>query len=316
RHLRAEGRQQFFDAIHHLDRVCPGLPLNREDDGARIIEPARRLVVLDAVNDAPEFFQSDGRAVAVRDDDRAVSLGGSKLPGSLYGKSLVGTVERAGRQIYVRFLHGLLRFINADAARRQRVRVQLHAHRVFLRAHHLHLRHAADHGDALRDQRLGVLVHGREQQRRRSQRQIDDRLIRRIDFLGRRRAGHARRQLPLRFGDGGLHVLRRRVNVAVEAELNGDLRTAERPGRGHVVHAGDGGELLLERRRDGRRHRLRVGAGQRRRDLDGREIDVRQIVYGEQPIAHYAEDQDGRHDERRGYWATYEWLSDVHWPPP
>src|SRR6266540_3058261 len=91
---------------------------------------------------------------------------------------------------------------------------------------------------------------------------------------------------------------------------------AERAGRGHVVYAGDGRELLLERRGDRRGHRLRVRAGQRGRDLDRREVDVRQIAYGKQPIAHNAEDQDGRHNERRGYGATYKWLGDVHLPPP
>ena len=51
-----------------------------------------------------------------------------------------------------------LNFVDADLARGQRMRIELHVHRVLLRAQHLHLRDAADHGDALRDARFGVFV--------------------------------------------------------------------------------------------------------------------------------------------------------------
>ena len=60
---------------------------------------------------------------------------------------------------------GLLHFVDADAARRQLVGIHLHAHGVFLLAEDLHARNAADHGDALRQQRLGVLVDRVERQR-------------------------------------------------------------------------------------------------------------------------------------------------------
>src|ERR1043166_5867817 len=52
-----------------------------------------------------------------------------------------------------------------DTARRERVRVDLHAHRVFLLSEHLHLRHAVDGGDALGEIGLGVFVDRRERQR-------------------------------------------------------------------------------------------------------------------------------------------------------
>ena len=50
--------------------------------------------------------------------------------------------------------------------------------------------------------------------------------------------------------DHRLHVLGGGVDVAVEVELERDVRAAERAGGGHRVEAGDRRELLLERRRD------------------------------------------------------------------
>ena len=42
--------------------------------------------------------------------------------------------------------------------------IELRVHGEFLRSHHVHLGHAVDHRDALRHQRLGVLVHIGERQ--------------------------------------------------------------------------------------------------------------------------------------------------------
>ena len=55
-----------------------------------------------------------------------------------------------------------------------------------------------------------------------------------------------------------------------------DRGEAERARRRHLRQARDLAELLLERRRDGRRHGLRIGARQLRGDLDRRVVDVRQ----------------------------------------
>ena len=53
--------------------------------------------------------------------------------------------------------------------------------------------------------------------------------------------------------------------------------------RGHLVERRDRGELLFERRRDRRRHRLRAGAGIAGGHRDRREIDVRQRRHRQQP---------------------------------
>jgi hypothetical protein len=64
--------------------------------------------------------------------------------------------------------------------RAARVRVDLHAHRVFLLPEHLHLRDAVDRGDALREVGLGVFVDRRERQRARGEREVVDREVRRV----------------------------------------------------------------------------------------------------------------------------------------
>ena len=52
-----------------------------------------------------------------------------------------------------------LHLIDAYLVRRERVRVHLRMHRVFLLAQHLDLRNAAGHGNSLRDARLRQLFH-------------------------------------------------------------------------------------------------------------------------------------------------------------
>ncbi len=159
------------------------------------------------------------------------------------------------------------------------------------------LRDARDLRHLRRDEVLGVLVDLVERQRRRGHGQREDGLIGRVHLPERRRRGQVGRQLAGGGRDGRLDVERRRIDVAVEVELQGDLRVPERAGRGHRVQAGDRRELLLERRRHRRRHRLRAGAGQTGGHLNRGEIDVRQIADGQGTIAEDAEEQDRQHQQ-------------------
>src|SRR5262249_47411023 len=68
--------------------------------------------------------------------------------------------------------------------------------------------------------------------------------------------------------------------------------------RRHVVDAGDRRELLFQRGRHRRGHGVRVRPRERRGDLDGREIHVREVADRQDSVAHDAEEQDPRHDER------------------
>ena len=106
------------------------------------------------------------------------------------------------------------------------VGIELHAHRVLRRAEHVHRRHAFDHRQPLRDRRLRVLVDLRHRQHVRRQRDGQDRRRVRI-LLAVVRRQDRRRQERQRLADRRVHVLRRRLDVAVERELQRDVRAAE-----------------------------------------------------------------------------------------
>ena len=159
-----------------------------------------------------------------------------------------------GGQIHVAVLNRIRNFINADLPAGQRLGIELGVNRVLLRPVHAHLGHAAHHRDALRHQRFCVFVHIGKPQRRRTQRQIQNRLVGGIHFLIRRRAGQILRQIARSLRNHRLHILRRRIQIAAQIELQRDLRGALRARRGHRVHAGDGRELFLQRHGHRRRH--------------------------------------------------------------
>ena len=75
---------------------------------------------------------------------------------------------------------------------------------------------------------------------------------------------------------------------------------------------GDVRELVLERRRDGRRHGLGAGAGQARGDQERGEVDVRQIADRQRAVRHQAEQRDGGHQQAGGDGTAYECFGDVH----
>ena len=150
---------------------------------------------------------------------------------------------------------------------------------------HLHLRHAVDGRDALREVGLGVFVDRRDRQRVRGEREEEHREIGRVDLAERRRRRHGRRQLrarPRRSPNSRPARRRRCRGRALNwMVMRVDALAAH---RGHLVDAGDGRELLLEHRRHRRGHGLRARAGQLGRDLDGGEVDVGQRRHRQQAV--------------------------------
>ena len=172
--------------------------------------------------------------------------------------------------------------------RRERVGVELDAHRVLLRAEHLHLRDAADRRDPLR-QRCSRAYSSTDRQRHASRRcSTSSRIgasagltLRRIGGVGMRRRQRARGG-----GDRRLHVLRRGVDVAVERELQRDRRVAARSMSRSSNRCRRSSRTAS---RAASRPPTPSSPGSRPADcavhLDGREVDVRQRVHRQQPVA-------------------------------
>ena len=217
-------RQKLFNRVHHFHGVDTGLTLHRQHDGAVVVEPACHLVILHTVENPSQFLQANRATLPISDNQGTKTRRVLKLPAGLHREHLVFSVKRARGQVHIPRADGGMHFVNADAERCQLARIELHPHRVRLRTKNTHLRHAIDHGDLLRQHRLAVVIHGRKRQSGRRQREKQNGRIGGIHLVVARRRGHVRRQLSLRLGDGRLHVLRRRINVALQTELNGDLR--------------------------------------------------------------------------------------------
>ncbi|MNT07435.1 hypothetical protein D3C72_1421380 [compost metagenome] len=141
--------------------------------------------------------------------------------------------------------------------------VEADAHGVGLRAINTDLGDARNGGKKWRDDVFGDFVHfagghflavDSEQQHRR---------IGRVGFAIARRRRHVARQLPLRARDCRLHIGGRSIDIAVEIKLQHDRAVAERVGGADFADAGNGFELLHQRRGDRGGHGLRRSAGKR-----------------------------------------------------
>jgi hypothetical protein len=155
-------------------------------------------------------------------------------------------------------------------------RIDLDADRGLLLPADDDLRDAGDLADLLRELGIDRIADGSQRQRVRCRRQQQDRGVRRVDLAIGRRRGQVFRQLAAGGVDRGLHVVGGAVDRTVEIELDGDRRGAEIAGRRHLCDAGNLRELTLQRLRHRGCHGLRTAAGQGGRDLDGREVDLRQ----------------------------------------
>ena len=155
---------------------------------------ARRLVVLDAVEDVRDLVEAHGVAVAVRDDRRAVRRRAHQLAVRLHDEGLVA-VDRARRQVRVR--------VGDGASRPRRCRCDRDASsrgsRSMRTANFCEPKTStcatpSTHRQPLGDRLLRVLVDHRQRQRGRPQHEEDDRLVARVRLLIRRRRRHLRRQ--------------------------------------------------------------------------------------------------------------------------
>src|SRR5207249_3328079 len=104
-------------------------------------------------------------------------------------------------------------------------------------------------------------------------------------------------------------------DVAIEVELQRDGGVAERAGGRHFGDAGNASELAFERRRHGGGHGFGTGAGKRRADLEGGEIDLRQGRDREELVAQRSGQRDRRREQRRADRTVDEGGGEAHGAP-
>ena len=311
--LLAEGREEFLDVVHHLDGVGAGLPLDGQDDGALVrVEPAGDPVVLHRVDHDSQVGEPHRRAATVGDDERAVGGGVVELPLGLDGEGLVGSLQRPGREVDVAVGERGRHLVDPDLPGGERRRVHPGPHRVLLRAVHRHLRYAGHHGDPLPHHGVGVLVDLEERQGLGAEHQVEHRLVCGVHLAKGGGGRHVLRELARRLRDGGLHVQRRGVDIALQVEAERDLGDPLAVGGVHGVDAGDGGELALQRSGDGGGHGLGGSPREVGGDLHGGVVDVGEVVHREEPVADHAGQHDGEHDQRGHHGAPDEELGQVH----
>ena len=312
RDLRARRDQGVTHQIDDLDGVGVGLALDRQHDGARVVEPGGDFFVLDAVDDAGHFVELDRRAIAVGHDHVAVGGGTLHRTGGNQRHCLLLAFEIADRRCRIGLGHHGADVVERNVARRGGGRIDLHTHGEFLRAIDGHLRDAAQLRQLRRDHGLGVIVDRRQRHGIGPHAEEQHREVARIDLAEERRRGHLDRQAALRHRERGLHIERGAIDIAAEVELNGDRGVAERGRRRHRRNAGDGRQLPLDRRGDRRGPGLGACARQRGDDADGREVNGGQRRHRQKAIGKDAEDDQRRHHQGGEDGPAYTEFRDVH----
>ena len=299
RDRRRQLAELFLDVVDRRDDIGAGLFEHDEEHAALALRPAGLRRVGRAVHRLPDVAHAHRRAVAIGDDDIVPFLGLGELVVVVDGEGLLLADQRA-----LGIVDGRLRDLRAHVLKLEVLldqlgRVDLDANRLLLLAADAHQRHAVDLAHPLRENILGDVVDVIERLDVGEDGENQDRRVGGVGLAIGRRARQVLRQLPAGGVDRRLHVVGRRVDVAVEVELDRDRGGAERGGRSHLRHAGDLRELSLQGLRNRGGHRLRRGAGKLGADGDGREVDLRQRRDREQRIGDEADQQHRQHEEGR-----------------
>ena len=206
----------------------------------------------------------------------------------------------------------MLHVLEAQAEAVQQRRIHIHPHGGQRAAADVDLADPFDLQQPLLDDRGGRVVQLAAVVNVRGQRENHDRRVGGIDFAIGRIARQVGGQIGARGIDGGLHVARRAVDVAVQIKLQRDAGGAEVLDEVISLTPGDVAELPFQRRGDGGRHDFRTGARQRRAHGDGRKIHLRQRRDRQLQIRHRARQRNRRGQQRRADRTADEWRGNVH----
>ena len=269
-------RQQFLDAIHDLDHVGAGLPLDVDDHRGHLVHPRGLLDVLGIVDDVGHIGQVHGSAVAVRNDQRPVLAAAQKLIVGGDGEGTLRAVEGALGLIDVGRCDRAADVFEADPIGGESRRIGLHPHGWTLAAADADQAHARQLRDLLRQSGVREIFNAGQRQRLGGQRQRQHRRVRRIHLAVDGRIGQILGQVAEGRVDRRLHFLLGDVQVQGEGELQRDDRASAGAARGHLLQPRHLPELALERSRHRGGHDVRARARVERHDLNGRIVDLGQ----------------------------------------
>ena len=182
-----------------------------------VVHPRRLLHVLGVVDDVGHVGQPHRRAVPVGDDERAVIVARQHLIVGADRVRLVRAVEAALGLVHVGLRDGRAQVFEGEPVRGERRGVRLDAHRRLLPAADAHEPDARQLRDLLREARVRKVLHLRQRQRLRGQREGQNRRVGGIDLAVDRRIGQIARQVRAGGVDGRLHLLFGHVDVELRA---------------------------------------------------------------------------------------------------
>jgi hypothetical protein len=214
--------------LHGFDHVSAGLTLHVDYDRRLPTIPGANFGILQPIDYIGDIADLNRRAVAKGNHDVPVRRGGCNLIIGRNGVGLVGAVERAFGSGDVRANDRRAQIFQCNSVGCEPRKVRLDTDCGPDSALDRNSSHARYLREARRHDGVGHVAQGTQIDGLRSQRQRDDRSVRRIDLRIKRRVGQAARQGRGRGVDRRLHILSGGVDIAIEIELQRDLADAER----------------------------------------------------------------------------------------
>ncbi len=160
--FRLQRREEFIDALDDLKRIGAGLFAHGENYGRGgelgLVESGDLFIVLHAVDRMADVSEACNRTVVIFDDHRIVKGSGDQKAVDIDRVLPFFAKERTDGQIDVRLFDGSANIIDVQSFGGHFLRVDPQADGIG-RAVCLHLRNTFDNRHALRQNRIGVIVH-------------------------------------------------------------------------------------------------------------------------------------------------------------
>ena len=260
-----------------------------------------------------DFVQPHRPSVPVADDQRSERRGVRQLAVGLHGKRAVRAVERAGRPVDAVSADGGGESVHVEVARGQLPRIDVDLDGELLRARRCCTCATPFSVDMRwRDVDFGVLVDLRERQRRRAEREEDDREVRRVHLLERRRraacpGGRLRvREMATCTSCAAASMSRSRSNCSVMDVLPVLFVELIDETPAMAENCFSSGVAMADAIVSG------LAPGRLALTWNGREVDRRQIADRQRPVADDTEDDDRQLEQRRRDRPLDEQLGEVH----